>query len=166
MKYRYSLIILSTIFLCMLSFKTYAKKLRYYPRGMGVGISLGDPTGLSVKHFHTRRKAVDFALGYNLDSNLHIHSDYVYHFFSFIPSRKRSLKFISGFISGGGKLYFIKSDDALKMRFGLRFGGGLIYYFPDIPLESYLEIVPTMNLVSETGLEIDAAAGVRYYFPL
>jgi len=141
------------------------------PYGTGMGIIIGDPTGFTIKHFFSRRKAIDFSAGYDLDSHLQLHSDYTYHIPSVIPSREPGLKHLAAYIPIGGKLYYRekkrnrdKDMDETEVSAGLRFGGGLLYYLAQVPLEFFFEAVPTMDFFPGTHFSIDIAIGARYYF--
>src|SRR5689334_13516050 len=48
----------------------------------GLGLIIGDPTGLSLKGFLTRETAIDGAVGIGLlgGHDLHVHADFLWHF--------------------------------------------------------------------------------------
>jgi len=47
---------------------------------------------------------------------------------------------------------------------GIRFPVGVAYLFDDAPVDLFLEVAPTLDLVPGTYLDFDAGLGVRYYF--
>jgi hypothetical protein len=50
-------------------------------RGFGLGIILGEPTGISAKYWTGSTTALDFGLGYSFEKNsrMHLHADYLFH---------------------------------------------------------------------------------------
>jgi hypothetical protein len=42
--------------------------------------------------------------------------------------------------------------------------GGVVYDFPQYPVDIFLEVAPILKLTSDPGLGIDAGLGIRYYF--
>ena len=70
----------------------------------GLGIILGDPSGLSAKLFLDGRHAVDFALDFSFrDDAMYIHADYLLHIKQF-TSRKAGNHLFLPYVGVGGKL--------------------------------------------------------------
>jgi hypothetical protein len=51
-----------------------------------------------------------------------------------------------------------------RVSLGVRVPVGLTYLIDEAPVDIFLEVVPTMDLLPGTYLDLDAALGVRYYF--
>ncbi|RPI72766.1 MAG: hypothetical protein EHM47_07515, partial [Ignavibacteriales bacterium] len=95
-----------------------AKPIAAQDHGFGIGLILGEPTGLSAKLWTSKENAFDFGLGvsvggdrisfkgkYNRGSRVHFHMDYLWHSFNAISSTERFPLYygIGGrFNSGGG----------------------------------------------------------------
>ena len=150
-------------------FPAVAARRSVLPWGFGAGLIVGDPTGFTGKYFFGKLKAVDFALGWNLDSHIHLHCDYVYHFPSIFARQSPVSKRLSAYIPIGGRLYYRersggRDSDDNEISLGIRIGGGILYNISAIPLEIFLEIIPTMDFIPATDLNLDIALGARYYF--
>ena len=132
----------------------------YYSQSkkIGVGIIVGEPTGLSFKYWLTDKTALDAGLAWSfVDENaFQIQADYLIHNFSLIKISNGKLPFYFGI---GGRLKF--SNDA---TLGVRVPLGLAYIFSDEPIDIFLEIVPILDLLPQTDFTISAAIGGRYFF--
>jgi len=130
-------------------------------KGFGLGIMIGEPTGLSAKYWTSSTNAFDFGLAYSFVqkySAVSIHADYLYHDFNVIKSDYR-LPVYYGF---GARIRFVNnSDNAL----GARGVVGIAWLNNKLPLDVFFEIVPVFNLIPSTSLNLDIALGARYYFP-
>lgn len=122
----------------------------------GLGIILGEPTGVIAKYWTSNRTAFDVAGSWSFsgENAFHIHGDYLFH--SFIGVEKGKLPFYYGI---GARLNL---QD--KTRFGIRIPVGLSYMFEKTPLDIFLEIGPVMDLVPDTEFHVLGFIGIRYYF--
>lgn len=140
-------------------------------RPFGLGIIVGEPTGISAKLWTSSATAFDFGLGwsvggdrignyngyYNGESRVHFHMDYLWHSFEAIRSAERFPLYygIGGRVNSGGGY---NSSLAIRGVFG-------IAWLPrETPIDIFLELVPTLQLTSSSGFGIDAGFGVRYFF--
>ena len=153
-------IFLSTIVLCiLLSFQTlYAQE-----RTFGLGVMLGEPTGLSAKLWTSNNNAFDFGLGWSVighsnasGSRINLHVDYLWHAWNAISSSERfPLYFgIGGRYRGGGS----------EGSFAVRGVFGIAWMPRETPIDIFFELAPSLELAPATGFAIDAALGARYYF--
>jgi len=132
----------------------------------GLGVIVGEPTGISAKKWTGNSNALDFAAAWSLDSEtFHFHMDYLVHNFSLIQVDKGRLPLYYGI---GGRIRLAEdnaNDNSNNDDFiGIRIPVGLEYLFADAPLDIFLEIVPILDLVPETDFDFNAAIGVRYFF--
>jgi hypothetical protein len=126
---------------------------------LGLGVILGNPTGLSGKYWLDDNAAVDgaFALSLGKNTNLSLHSDYLLH--------KKSAFFLNDvhpldlYFGAGGRLEF---DDSVEI--GIRLPVGLAHRLADQPADVFAEVAPIVDFVGRTGLEMHFAIGGRYYF--
>ncbi len=127
--------------------------------GFGLGIIVGEPTGISAKKWMSATTALDFAAAWSLtgDNSFSLHADYLSHKFDLFNPDAGRLPFYYGI---GGRLRLGDKDDELGVRIPL----GLNYHFSDITLDLFLELVPILDLAPDTDFEINAALGVRYFF--
>ena len=137
---------------------TCASSLYSQYRGIGVGIILGEPTGISAKYWIDRTTAVDGAIAWSFVDGgaFHIHGDYLLHNFSLISVEKGKLPFYYGI---GARIKTL-SD----VTFGVRVPVGLSYIFTDIPVDLFLEVVPLLDLIPKTNFRLNASIGGRFYF--
>lgn len=127
---------------------------------LGVGIILGEPTGLSAKKWLSTEHAVDAALAWSFshDARVQVHGDYLYHRVHFFNADEYEgrLPFYFGL---GGRAIFGEDDTTIGARFPFGIGKTL----DNAPIELFLEIVPILDLVPDTVFDLDGAVGVRYY---
>lgn len=135
-------------------------------RGFGIGIILGEPTGISIKNWLGQTSALDLAVAWSFERyiSLTIHADYLKHNFRLIRVDKGALPFYYGI---GGRIK-LKDDDAARndndeARLGVRVPVGLAYHFENVTLDVFLEVVPILELVPSTDFTISAAVGIRYF---
>jgi len=135
-----------------------AKPVTAQDHGFGLGIILGEPTGLSAKLWTSSDNAFDFAAAWSFkgDGNLLLQADYVWHFFNLIPVPSGKLPLYIGI---GGRV--ILADDPL---FGIRIPIGIDYLFADAPIDVFLEIVPILDLSPSTDFGVGGGLGIRYWF--
>ncbi len=129
--------------------------------GLGVGVILGEPTGLSVKKWTDDTHAIDAALAFSLtDGNpFQFHADYLIHDNNAlaVPELKGTLPWYYGI---GGR---VKADNG-ETRVGARFPLGVSYMFADAPLDIFAEVAPIVDIAPYVSLRFNGALGLRYYF--
>jgi hypothetical protein len=140
-------------------------------RGFGLGVIIGEPTGISAKLWTTSRNAFDFGLGwsiggdrvgnykgnYNGGSRVHFHMDYLWHSFDAIHSSERFPLYygLGGRINSGAGY-----DGSVAVRGVI----GIAWVPHNTPIDVFLELVPSLQFTPTTGFGIDAGIGVRYFF--
>lgn len=155
-----------TLFVFLCTTGTFAQD-----RNFGLGIILGEPTGISAKLWVSPTNAFDFGLGwsvggdrvgnydgiYNGGSRVHFHMDYLWHWFDAIHSSERFPLYtgIGGRINDGG---------GYKTSVAARGVLGLAWMPHRAPFDIFVELVPSLQVIPETGFGIDAGFGARFYF--
>jgi hypothetical protein len=146
-----------------------AKPIVAQNHGFGIGIILGEPTGLSAKLWTSENNALDFGLGfseggdrisykgsYDGGSRIHFHMDYLWHSFNAISSTERFPLYYgigARFNTGGG----------YNGSLGIRGVFGIAWFPHSTPIDVFLELVPVLQLTSNVGFGIDAGLGIRYF---
>jgi hypothetical protein len=160
--------LLTCVALCLL---LAVPALHAQDRKFGLGVIVGEPTGLSAKLWTSPTNAFDFGLGwsvggdriskydgsYNGGSRAHFHMDYLWHSFDAITSTERFPLYygIGGRINTGAGY---NSSAAVRGVLGLE-------WLPhNTPMDIFIEVVPSLQLTSSTGFAIDAGLGARYFF--
>jgi hypothetical protein len=126
----------------------------------GLGIIVGEPTGLSGKLFLSDANAIDGAVAWSFsgDNAFHIHGDYLYHNYTLLDVEKGKLPLYFGI--GASFKFREDADDNL----GVRIPVGLAYMFDGAPFDVFVEIVPVLELTPDTDFELEGAIGGRFFF--
>ena len=125
--------------------------------GFGIGVMIGEPTGISLKNWISKTKALDagIAWGFGRNGALHFHADYLIHEYGLIKTNHGQLPLYYGI---GGRV-LLSSDP----RIGIRGVVGLDYMFESVPVDIFFEIVPIFDIVPATELGFNAGLGIRYF---
>jgi hypothetical protein len=140
-------------------------------RPFGLGIIIGEPTGISAKLWTSNTNAFDAGLGWSRGGDrfgfrddyyygrtrVHFHMDYLWHSWNVIHSSER----FPLYYGIGGR---INSGDGLESSLAVRGVVGIAWLPRDTPIDIFLELVPLFQLAPSSGFGIDAGIGVRYFF--
>ncbi|MBK7481702.1 MAG: hypothetical protein IPI72_03005 [Flavobacteriales bacterium] len=142
--------------------------------GLGVGLMVGDPTGLSAKYWIAGERALDFGLAWGLwrGGYVHLHADYLFHNMNLITVSKGKLPLYYGpglrIRSWGANGYWhrgrYEEGGGGHIDLGIRFPVGSAYLIDGAPVDVFFELVPTLDLVPATSVDLDFALGARYWF--
>lgn len=148
-KIKYIVILFPILFLSTVSAQS---------KGVGLGLIVGEPTGISFKYWTGSTTAFDAALAWSFidEGAFHIHGDYLFHNLTLISVPEGKLPFYYGI---GARIK--TANDA---RLGVRVPLGLAYLFQNAPIDIFLEVVPILDLTPKTDFSINAAIGARYFF--
>jgi hypothetical protein len=139
-------------------------------RPFGLGVIIGEPTGISAKLWTSPTNAFDFGLGWSVagnkfdnegasngESRIHFHMDYLWHAFDAIKSEERFPIYygIGGRINTGG---------GYNTSVAVRGVIGIAWMPRETPIDIFVELAPSLQLSPSTGFAIDAGLGARYYF--
>ena len=125
--------------------------------GFGLGVILGEPSGISGKSWLNQRSAIDGGLSWSFrgDGSFHIHADYLWHFHDAVESTERFVPYVGI----GGRL--ATTSDAV---IGVRIPVGLLWWPKGAPVDVFVEIVPILDLAPATEFHGNGGIGARYYF--
>ncbi len=134
-------------------------------RPLGIGLIVGEPTGLSVKLWTSSVTAFDMGLGWSVrnqnndekETKIHVHIDYIRHAFDALNTTE-TLPLYYGF--GGRFIGGSEDDGSLALRGVL----GLAWLPHQTNLDLFVEIAPSLQIVPSSSFLIDAAIGCRYFF--
>jgi hypothetical protein len=133
----------------------------------GIGIILGEPTGICAKLYLKDDQAIQAAVGGAfVGGGFQVHADYVFH--PYILQTRDSFV-LATFIGPGVRfIQYTNGREANFVALGLRATGGLLFDFKTVPLDAFLEVAGVFEYAFEdaegAGLALNAGAGVRYYF--
>jgi hypothetical protein len=126
---------------------------------LGLGVSIGNPTGLNGKYWLDGTHAIDggFAWSVGEKFDLSIHSDYLFHKEgAFFFNDVHPLDLYYGI---GGRMEF---EDEIDL--GVRIPIGLVNKLENGKADIFGEVAPIVDFLGTTGLELHILFGGRYYF--
>lgn len=137
--------------------------------GLGVGIMLGEPTGLAFKMRTGEEQAVAVGVAWSFTENpsFQFQMDYLLHNFEIFnsPGQQEQLALYYGL---GGRLRLKDNSDKDnkndEVLVGVRLPVGITYLFKDAPVDIFLEAVPILDVVPDTDFGWGAAFGAHFYF--
>jgi hypothetical protein len=131
---------------------------RAQDRGFGLGVILGEPTGLSGKLWVSGSEAIDAGMAWSFRKPgfLHLHADYLWHF----PLHVREVERFSLYAGIGGRLGIRES----KPLVGIRIAGGFAYWPKGTPLDIFVEFAPVVDLAPATEFGGNGGIGIRFFF--
>ena len=121
--------------------------------GIGLGIMVGEPTGISAISWVGGGNALDFvaAWAFREAGSFYLHVDYQFH--GFVDNPMTLFGGLGGFI-------LLQDNPALGARVPL----GISFLFQEVPMDFFLEVAPGMALFPETGFFMGGGIGIRFYF--
>lgn len=135
----------------------------------GLGVILGEPTGVSIKNWTSDRTAIDAAAAWSFTENasFQLHADYLMHGSKWIKDESASVKVPYYF--GIGARIKVKDDNGRGRNssdtlLGVRIPLGVTYLPKSGRFDLFLEVVPILDLVPATEFAVNAAIGARFYF--
>jgi hypothetical protein len=133
----------------------------------GIGIILGEPTGIAAKLYLKDDQALQAGVGFAfIGDGLHAHVDYVFH--PWILQTRDSFV-LPVYVGPGVRLFNHEMGRGNHVfRLGLRAVAGLLFDFKNVPLDAFVEVAGVIEFGFSDGdgfgLNLNAAAGARYYF--
>ncbi len=134
----------------------------------GVGIILGEPTGICAKLYLRADQAIQAAVGGAFArSGFQAHADYVFHPWILQDTDTFVLPV---YLGPGVRAIDYSGTTGASSHFalGLREVVGLLFDFKTVPLAAFLEVAPVFEYDFGKGYGADVwfnvGAGVRYYF--
>jgi len=123
----------------------------------GIGIILGEPSGLTAKAWLADDHALDAHLTFDFsDEAFAVFVDYLFHFDVGIDVDELEVPI---YIGVGGKLAV---RDELGV--GVRVPIGISALFDELPLEVFAEVAPGLRILDKTDPDVDGGIGIRYVF--
>jgi len=165
-KYFLSLAIVSIA--SLLGLKVEASEYVTVKRVIGLGVVLGEPTGLTAKWWIERDWAFDVGVSYSFFSHLHIMTNSLWHFDNAMSKIHPSLEDLSAYFGAGTGLRISAKDNPrsgdARGNLYIRVPMG-IEYLPRRPrIGPFIEVAPGIALVPKVFAVIQGGLGIRYYF--
>lgn len=157
MRHYMIILILVSVFVCLSATTVISQE-----HVRGIGLSIGEPTGISGKLWKNDNTAFAGAVAWSFsqEARIHVHVDWLTHNWSFLKEN-------TDITEGDLPLYYgiggrVKLGD--DTRVGVRFVLGAAYIFETAPYDIFIEIAPIMDITPNTDLNGNGAVGVRYWF--
>jgi hypothetical protein len=129
-------------------------------KGYGIGIILGEPSGLSGKYWLNNTNALDFGLGFSFtsfnNSRIQLNCDYLWNNYNLFKTTEKLIIYYGP----GIKLLTGGSNDA---KLGVRGVAGVGWFMKDAPLDVFFEVAPVVYLIPGTIFKVDGEIGARYF---
>jgi hypothetical protein len=135
-----------------------AKSKKIQDSILGLGVVLGEPTGISLKKWVGDIIAINGAAAWSFGRKdaFQIHADFLFHKFGLFEVGEGKLPLYYGI---GTRVKF-ETDS----KVGARIPVGVNYIFENEPLDIFLEIVPILDLAPSTKFDLNGAIGIRFFF--
>jgi hypothetical protein len=134
---------------------------------LGVGLIVGEPTGVSGKYYLADDRAIDLAIGGAIvGRGIQVHGDYLWH--PWILEQKESFA-LPVYLGVGARIlnHDGGGSDEDHVRLGVRGPVGILFDFTRLPLDVFAEVAGVIDYRTRGdhfGLGINAGIGARYYF--
>jgi hypothetical protein len=147
----------------------------------GLGLELGEPTGLNGKYFLSDAGALDFGVGwiyqhYYYGDGVNLYADYLFHPASLVSAEAFELPFYIGIGLRYWSFDYCDVNPDICYRgssIGVRIPVGISFDFNNAPLDIFLQLVPVIDFASgdyydryrdRSHVGIDFSAGIRFWF--
>jgi hypothetical protein len=146
----------------------------------GLGLELGEPTGLTGKFFFSDKVALDFGLGwiyrhYYYGDGVHLYADILFHPVVLASADAFELPL---YIGGGVRFWDFDYCDNRVCTYdgsaiGLRVPVGIAFDFNEAPIDIFIQLVPTLDFIRgdyydrynrRSHFGVDFSLGFRYWF--
>src|SRR5579885_2432683 len=153
-----------------------AQSASHRPEGSGVfglGLVLGEPTGLSANYWIRNDRSIDGELSFSFNNFFLIQSDYLFHFHGLFGTRESFTQHLEPYLGIGGALFFNTASsrtsstyftDHGSVGFGVRIPFGAEWMIPSSPFGVFAELVPGLGLIPATFGFLQGGIGARFYF--
>lgn len=131
----------------------------------GLGLIIGEPSGLSAKVFVSGPHGVQAHLGFGVGRRgfLVVIVDYLFHVTNLVPPIG-DVGFLWPYAGIGGRLGVLERRNDEDVIFGVRIPLGASFGFNAVPIEVFAEFAVGIGLLPETRAIFDGGIGGRYYF--
>lgn len=131
------------------------------PHGVGVGVILGAPTGLSGAWRPEGRSTAVAGLAWNFtERKLHVHADYLFTVYDMRVPEAPTVGFPI-YVGGGAR---IRAGGTDGFDLGLRIPIGVNIMPDELPIDGFIELVPVVGLFPDTELGFEGGLGARVFF--
>lgn len=124
-------------------------------RELGLGIVLGEPSGVLGQFFMSRSSLLDVTVAWSLDDWFMVAGDYqVYNNLADAPPEWL------WYYGIGGYLAFPENEDGI---IGARVPLGISYSFPRSIVDVWVEVDPALQIIPDTEAELQGGLGITFW---
>lgn len=137
----------------------------YGPQGkkFGLGIILGEPSGVTGKYYLSEKFAIDGIVSWSfMDESLVLIADGTYEIVNLSTSASKMS--FPLYIGVGAKLTLAGDDNNDDALFGIRVPIGIALQWDNHPFEVFFEIAPGFEFIPDGEFDLTGGIGARYYF--
>ncbi len=134
---------------------------------LGVGLTVGVPTGITGKYYTGKQTAFGFAIGsshkFYTPHGVFFQTDFIWH--PAVITQNRSF-WLALYLGAGTIVVIPTEDDANSFQLGGRAPVGLLLDFTHRPVDFFLEaaVMSNFDVNIDQPIRLNGAMGVRYYF--
>jgi hypothetical protein len=135
------------------------------PMGLGVGVVMGVPTGISLGYRSNPKSYFDAAIAWSVThDSVHIHVNSLFEVTQIVDPNAPQYQF--PLYTGLGLRMQIAPSESQKIYslIGIRAPIGITFLPQVAPFEVFAEIAPVLSIYPDTRIDLDGAIGARYYF--
>lgn len=121
----------------------------------GMGLLLGEPSGINAQFFWTSKSALDFTGAWSWRDWFFVSADY--QIYDYILDSPREWKWYYGL---GAYLTIPENEDG---TIGARIPLGVKYHFPHSPIDFWAEVAPALQIAPDTEPELQGGLGVTFW---
>ena len=144
------------------------KSLLHEPKGFGIGIYMGEPTGLAALNFSHRHKSItrQIYISWNIQKDqVRGVLDQVWTVYT---SRLEDGTQFPVYIGGRGWCRINESNTTIGFTgfynsFGVGIPVGALYQHQEVGIEGYVELTPVLQILPNIEFGMQAGVGVRFY---
>ncbi len=121
----------------------------------GIGLILGEPSGVNAQFFWSSRSAVDITAAWSFDDWFQVMGDY--QVYDYILDAPREWKWTYGV----GAYLALPDNESGTM--GLRIPLGIKYHFPHSNIDVWVEAAPALQVAPDTKGLLQGGLGLTYW---
>ncbi len=128
-------------------------------RPFGLGVQVGDPTGITAEKWLGHNTAFDFGAGWDMEGpdRVDLTADHLWYDFGVTGVENHKLALHYGL--GARVMFSDPSDDRAGMRLPL----GMTYFAGDGRVGLFAQVAPVLDVAPDTDVEVQGGVGARYF---
>jgi hypothetical protein len=138
----------------------------------GLGVILGEPTGVTLKYDTSAYNAIDAGISFRFDRYFMLYGDYHFKFPGAFHTDVSFFNQLTPYVGVGAVAVFENEDNRRyfdddwdeDFALGVRIPLGIEWRTPRVPLGVFAEIVPGLAIIPGTDAFVQGGIGVRYFF--